>query len=84
MEGQSSSSSSGQLADEDLAWLTIIIVIGAALLVAVIVATRVVLSHVAVGSGFGIPIFLGLTVGVAYSVLAYLALRAGATRRWTS
>jgi hypothetical protein len=85
MEGQSGSTpSSGQLSDEDLAWLTIIIVVAAALLIAVIVTARYALSHIVPGSGFGIPIFLGLAVGVAYGVLAYLALRAGATKRWRS
>jgi len=78
MEQQSSQS---QFSDEDNAWLAIMIVVAAALTVAVIVATRVIMSHVVPGSGFGVPLFLGGAVGLAYAVLAYLALRAAVAGR---
>jgi hypothetical protein len=70
-----------QMSDEDNAWLAIMILVAAVLTVAVIVVTRVIMSHVVPGSGFGLPIFLGLAVGLAYAVLAYLALRAAASSR---
>jgi hypothetical protein len=70
-----------QMSDEDNAWLAIMILVAAALTVAVIVVTRVIMSHVVPGSGFGLPIFLGGVVGIAYAVLAYLALRAAAATR---
>jgi len=67
----------GSMSDEDLAWVTIIIVVSALILIATIVTTRVILSHVAVGSGFGIPILMGAAAGIGFGVVSYLALRAG-------
>jgi hypothetical protein len=48
-------------------------------MVSVTVVTRVILSKVSIGSGFGLPIFLGVSIGIGYGVVAYLALRAGRT-----